>query len=122
MKHRNRILLGVALITGLVAPAGAFSGGTAMASPPHAMPTPYTCTGGDFQTGTFVPIPSGTYANITVQGACQPAPNAVINVLGNVNVAAHGAFDAQSFPSTITASSIGSVTTRRGSSIRASLR
>jgi hypothetical protein len=50
----------------------------------------------------LVPIPSGTYSSITVAGACQPAPGAVINVLGNVNVATNAAFDAQSFPSTIT--------------------
>ena len=62
----------------------------------------YTCTGGDFQTGTFVPIPSGTYRSITVTGACQPAPDAVINVVGNVDVAAGAVLDAQSYPSTIT--------------------
>jgi hypothetical protein len=105
MKHRIRILLGVAVITGFVAPVGAFafSGGTAMAAPSSGWsPTGYTCTGGDFQTGTFVPIPSGTYANITVKGACQPAPDAVIKVVGNVNVGNGAAFDAQSYPSTIT--------------------
>jgi hypothetical protein len=73
-----------------------------MAAPWSKAPMPYTCTGGDFQTGTFVPIPSGTYASITVTGACQPAPDAVINVVGNVNVAPHAVFDAQSYPSTIT--------------------
>jgi len=103
MKHRSRILLGVAVIAGLVAPVGAFvsSGGAAMAGTWNPPPRAYTCTGGDFQTGTFVPIPSGTYSSITVAGACQPAPGAVINVAGDVNVAAHGVFDAQSYPSTI---------------------
>jgi hypothetical protein len=58
--------------------------------------TPYTCTGGD--------IPSGTYASITVTGACQvPADGSdVIHVIGNLNVAAGAFFDAQSSPSTIT--------------------
>jgi hypothetical protein len=61
-----------------------------------------TCSGGDFQTHTFTPIKSGTYANITVRGACQPESGAVIKVIGDVNVAPGGALDAQSFPSTIT--------------------
>lgn len=104
MKHGIRILLGVAVITGFVAPVGAFafSGGSAVASPWNKAPMPYTCSGGDIQTRTFVPIPSGTYASITVKGACQPAPGAVINVAGNVNVAAGAALDAQSYASTIT--------------------
>jgi hypothetical protein len=86
-----------AVVTGLVGTTG-----IASAHPFNGWSTPYTCTGGDFQTGTFVPIPSGTYANITVTGACQPAPNAVITVLGDVNVAPGAALDAQSYPSTIT--------------------
>jgi hypothetical protein len=56
--------------------------------------TAYTCTGGD--------IPSGTYASITVTGACDVPADAVINVVGNVNVAAGAILDAQSAPSTIT--------------------
>jgi hypothetical protein len=105
MKRRTRILLGVAIIIGVVAPVGAFTGGTAMASPGGrwpSWPTNYTCSGGNLQTGTFSVIPSGTYGNLTVTGACQPAPNAVINVIGNVNVSAHGALDAQSYPSKLT--------------------
>ena len=86
-----------AVVTGLVGTTG-----IASAHPSIGWPTSYTCTGGDFQTGTFTPIPSGTYANITVAGACQTAPNAVITVLGDVNVAPGAAFDAQSYPSTIT--------------------
>ena len=86
-----------AVITGLVGTTG-----IASAHQSNGWPTSYTCTGGDFQTGTFVPIPSGTYANITVAGACPPAANAVITVLGDVNVAPGAVLDAQSFPSTIT--------------------
>ena len=63
---------------------------------------PYVCTGGDFATGNLTSIPSGTYASITVKGACAVAPNAVITVLGNVKVARGAALDAQSAPSTIT--------------------
>jgi len=62
----------------------------------------YTCTGGDFATGNFTSIPSGTYASITVTGVCNVVPNAVINVVGNINVAPGAVFDAQSAPSTIT--------------------
>jgi len=57
-------------------------------------PAPYTCVGGE--------IPSGTYASITVTGMCSVAPDAVISVVGNVNVAAGAMLDAQSAPSTIT--------------------
>ena len=67
----------------------------------------YTCTGGlrsgpDPSTWTFVSIPSGTYASLTVAGVCQTAPGTVIHVLGDVNVAAGAVLDAQSAPSTIT--------------------
>jgi hypothetical protein len=54
----------------------------------------YTCTGGS--------IPSGSYARITVTGYCDVEPDAVINVVGNVEVAPGAVFDAQSAPSTIT--------------------
>jgi len=64
--------------------------------------TAYTCSGGDFATGTFTSIPSGTYASITVTGVCNIQPDAVINVIGNINVAPGGVLDAQSAPSTIT--------------------
>jgi hypothetical protein len=56
--------------------------------------TAYTCTGGS--------IPSGNYSSITVTGFCDVVPDAVINVTGNINVAAGAVFDAQSAPSTIT--------------------
>ncbi len=56
--------------------------------------TAYTCTGGA--------IPSGDYANITVNGVCTIQPDAVINVVGNLNVSAGAVLDAQSAPSTIT--------------------
>jgi hypothetical protein len=85
------------VVTGLVGTTG-----IASAHPSNGWPAPYTCTGGDFQTGTFTPIPSGTYSSITVTGVCAPAPNAVITVLGDVNVAPGAVFNAQTFPSTIT--------------------
>jgi hypothetical protein len=67
---------------------------TAIASAgPSAAPS-YTCAGGS--------IPSNTYASITVTGFCDVVPDAVINVVGNLNVASGAFFDAQSAPSTIT--------------------
>lgn len=57
-------------------------------------PAAYTCSGGE--------VPSGTYASVTVTGMCSVAANAVISVVGNVNVAAGAMLDAQSAPSTIT--------------------
>jgi hypothetical protein len=77
--------------------------GTAVAvAAPGQSATTYTCTGGDFASGNFTSIPSGTYAGITVTGVCNITPDAVINVVGNVNVAAGAVLDAQSAPSTIT--------------------
>ena len=61
----------------------------------------YTCTGGDFASGNFTSIPSGNYASITVKGVCNVVPDAVINVVGNINVAPGAVLDAQSAPSTI---------------------
>jgi hypothetical protein len=97
-----RILFGAAMMvaTGLV-------GATSIASAHPFHPTAYTCTGGarpgqDPSAWTFVPIPSGTYSSLTVAGVCQTAPGTVINVVGNVNVAAGAVLDAQTFPSTIT--------------------
>jgi hypothetical protein len=91
-------------VVGTLAVAGALalSGGPAMAAMSWPSPAAYTCTGGDFATHNFTSIPSGTYASITVKGACAVAPNAVITVLGNINVAPGAALDAQSAPSTIT--------------------
>ena len=63
---------------------------------------PYTCAGGDFASGNFTTIPSGNYASITVTGVCNIQPDAVINVVGNINVAPGAVLDAQSAPSTIT--------------------
>ena len=54
----------------------------------------YTCAGGE--------IPSGTYASITVTGMCSVAADAVVSVVGNINVGAGAMLDAQSVPSTIT--------------------
>jgi hypothetical protein len=87
----------------VVAGALALFSGPAMAAPPRwAPPTPYTCTGGDFASGNLTSIPSGVYASLTVRGACAVAPDAVISVFGNVNVAPGAVLDAQSAPSTIT--------------------
>lgn len=90
--------------TGTLVIAGALTllSGSATAAPPRSGPPPYTCTGGDFASGNLTPIPSGIYSSITVKGACAPAPNAVIKVIGNVNVAPGAVLDAQSSPSTIT--------------------
>jgi hypothetical protein len=71
----------------------------AVASP---SPAAYTCTGGDFASGNFTSIPSGNYSSITVTGVCNIVPDAVINVVGNINVAPGAVLDAQSAPSTIT--------------------
>jgi hypothetical protein len=76
-----------------LAAALAFSAGPAVAAK-SGTPTAYTCTGGE--------IPSGKYASITVTGVCDIHPDAVINVIGNINVAAGAVLDAQSAPSTIT--------------------
>ena len=84
-----------ALATGVVAGALVLSGGPAMAAVASVdAPTAYTCTGGE--------ISSGDYASITVTGPCSVAADAVINVVGNVNVTAGAMLDAQSAPATIT--------------------
>jgi hypothetical protein len=67
----------------------------------------YTCSGGsitnnDPTTATFAKIPSGTYSNITVKGICNVRADAVINVLGNINVESGAWLDAQSAPARIT--------------------
>jgi hypothetical protein len=77
------------VVAGLVG-ASLFIGAPAFAAGPHS----YTCTGGD--------IPSGSYASITVTGDCAVAPEAVIEVSGNVMVSAGASLDAESAPSTIT--------------------
>jgi hypothetical protein len=93
-----RFLFGAAMVVALLGATG-----TASAVPP---PIAYTCTGGswtgDPSTSTFTSIPSGNYASITVTGVCNVVPDAVINVVGNINVAPGGVLDAQSAPSTIT--------------------
>jgi hypothetical protein len=81
--------LGILLAAGAIA----VPGGPAMAAG-SGTPTAYTCTDGQ--------IPSGTYATITVTGVCSIQPDAVINVVGNLTVAAGAVLDAQSAPSTIT--------------------
>jgi hypothetical protein len=69
-------------------------GGPAMVAGSSTPPTAYTCTGGA--------IPSGNYASITVTGACSVAQNAVVSVVGNINVLGGAVLDAQSVASTIT--------------------
>ena len=78
---------------GALALAGAFvlPAGPTMAAGAGAA---YTCTGGD--------IPTGNYRSITATGVCDVPADAVINVVGNLNVAAGAVLDAQSAPSTIT--------------------
>src|SRR6516162_509960 len=98
---RKAVRLGV-LGTVAIAGALALSGGPAMAAVSGATPPAYTCTGGDLASGNFTSIPSGNYASITVTGVCNIQPDAVINVVGNINVAAGAVLDAQSAPSTIT--------------------
>ena len=104
-------LVGLATLT--IAGTLALSGGPAMATPSGPAPMAYTCTGGDFASGNLTSIPSGTYASITVTGACDVPADAVISVVGNVNVAAGAVLDAQSAPSTITVGH--NVTAGRGS-------
>jgi hypothetical protein len=94
-----RILFGAAMMVAIGLVGGA---SVASAHPSHMGPVAYTCTGGDFASGNLTPIPSGNYASITVTGACAVAPDAVITVVGDVNVAAGAVLDAQSAPSTIT--------------------
>ena len=94
-----RLALGALMVLVLAAVAAT---GVASAAPPNS----FTCTGGTFtgdpSTSTFTSIPSGTYSSITVTGVCNVVPGAVINVTGNIDVAAGALFDAQSRASTIT--------------------
>ena len=92
-RTRVRILGAMAIAAALALPTG-----SAMAAGAATI----TCAGGDFATGTFTTIPSGTYASITVTGVCNIEPDAVINVVGNINLAPGAVLDAQSAPSTIT--------------------
>jgi hypothetical protein len=87
----RRALQVLAVSAGVVA---LVASGSAVASAKGPSTSPYTCTGGD--------IPSGSYASITVTGFCDVPDNAVITVVGNVDVAAGAFLDAQSAPSTIT--------------------
>ena len=99
-------LVGLGTLT--VAGTLALTGGTALAAPPSSASTAYTCSGGEVNfadppSSTYGPdIPSGTYSSLTIEGLCEPAPNAVITVIGNITVAPGGVLDAQGNPSTIT--------------------
>ncbi len=84
-------------LVGAIAAAGALvlSGGPAMAAASRTQaPQAYTCRGGA--------IGSGSYASLTVRGACSVRPGAVIRVAGNVMVGRGATLDAQSAPSRIT--------------------
>jgi hypothetical protein len=70
-----------------------FAGGPASAGT-HGGSKAYTCTGG--------PIPSGTYASITVAGPCNVLADSVIRVTGSIRVLRGAVLDAQSAPATIT--------------------
>ncbi len=123
MRNRFRSIAAVMRLGGVgalvLAGTLAMSAGSATASPHGWGPRPYTCTGGEVNfadptLSTYAPdIPSGTYSSITIAGVCEPALNAVINVLGNINVAGGGVLDAQGNPSTITVR--GNVTAAKGS-------
>ena len=91
----KRILLVIASVAALLIGASAPAAAT-------QSPRAFICAGGDFNTGTFTHIHSGTYASITVIGACDVDPYATITILGNLTVAAGAVFDAQTVPSTIT--------------------
>lgn len=82
-------ILGCLALVGAVA----LSGAPASAA---GSPAPYTCTGGEIQ--------SKTYASVTVTGDCWVPVDGkgVIDIVGNLNVAPGGFFDAQSSPSRIT--------------------
>jgi hypothetical protein len=96
---RFRLALGGLMVVVLSVVAAT---GIASAAPGNG----YTCTGGNWtgdpSTSSFSSIPGGNYASLTVAGVCAVAPDAVINVTGNVYVAPGGFLDAQSAPSTIT--------------------
>ena len=93
-----RFLFGAAVVAAFLSVTG-----IASAAPSG---TALTCTGGlwtgDPSTSIFTIIPSGNYSSITVAGVCAVAPDALVNVTGNINVAPGALFNAQSAPSTIT--------------------
>jgi hypothetical protein len=95
--HRIKMILMVAFIFGgVLATAGAANATPSFGGPPFAPPglKALVCSNGS--------ISSGNYASITVRGTCSPATNAVIRVVGNLDVAPGATLDAQDVPSTIT--------------------
>jgi hypothetical protein len=112
---RLRVLFGAAVLgsAGVLAIGLVGTADVASAHPSRPAPMAYTCTGGDFAAGTFTSIPSGNYSRITVKGVCNVVPDAVINVVGNIDVGPGAVFDAQSAPSTIRVGH--NVTAARGS-------
>jgi hypothetical protein len=103
-----RILLGAAMVAASTGVATGLLGTAGIASAAPSRSAPYTCSGGEVNfadppLSTYAPdIPSGTYSSLTIEGVCEPAPNAVITVVGNITVAPGGVLDAQGNPSTIT--------------------
>ncbi|WP_336646118.1 hypothetical protein [Microbacterium sp. USHLN186] len=90
---------------GAILLAGALMSGASAASaaPPRAQV--YTCTGGS--------VPSGTYSQLIIAGACDVGAGAEITVTGNLVVQQGAVFDAQSAPSTLVVRQ--NVTSRAGS-------
>jgi hypothetical protein len=97
-------VLAVSVGTAALVVPGTAAVASAQGGPP---PPAFTCTGGhwnpaDPASSTFVDIPSGTWSSITVTGVCDVPADAVVNVVGNVNLGPGAVLDAQSAPSTIT--------------------
>ncbi|MCB0989243.1 MAG: hypothetical protein H6519_05125 [Microthrixaceae bacterium] len=96
-----RSLRAVGCVLAVFAASVLVSGGVASAAPMDP-PGVFTCRGGDFDSNELAVVPSGTYNQLRIAGACRPAPGAVIRVRGSLFVTPGSAFDAQSAPSTIT--------------------
>jgi hypothetical protein len=95
--HRIKMILTVPFIFGgVLATAGTANATPSFGSPPFGHPglKALVCSNGS--------ISSGNYASITVTGTCSPATNAVVRVVGNLDVAPGATLDAQDVPSTIT--------------------
>lgn len=93
-KSRIRGPVTLAMVAVLALPAGSVLAATPGAPAMAGGGAAYTCTGGA--------IPSGSYASVTVTGACDVAVGAVITIAGNLNVEADAMLDLQSAPSTVT--------------------
>jgi hypothetical protein len=76
-------------ILALAAGAGLVFAGVSAAGAVPVAPAPLTCTGGA--------VNSGTYSSVTITGVCYVPNGAYVTVLGNVLVAPHASFDAESY-------------------------